>query len=632
MRSCPVSSAPSSATGPANFGAARPALRPPRARRWLAGALLAPALLGWPGAQAQLTWGDVRGYEPPAEVATYARDRLARAGADECYDGISVDYPPFNPDGSCSAGIPKANQGYVWGLAQAGAGDAGFAGDDLWFGSIANPLCTAPGGIFLPEPVDNGSWVCEYGQSMLARRPVAPLPPSAGDWRVPRAYSYNTRTRKLTDRTPLDRNYLSLVGLRSAGALGDMVFLAGPNFVSDIVFAAWDASTGAYRGSCRATALRNIRQWITVNGVLYAGAGRRAGDGVILRWRGTVAQPFAGAASPSDYCGFEVVGVLPDLPAYLADYNGQRLAASVWSDSQRESDAAAPGGLFSAGVYLGPAYGADGQYTAQDAQARWRRIWTPAQYETDPVVAAVTAGGAIAFWKGWLWFGTIHNTIGTYQAHSVCTLPACYGLPATPAQGIDLLFNITRAASIWRARLDAQGRPEVELLYGETELPALVPGTRSFEARATGWTPRFGRAGLGNPFLNYAWAASAGEDDLLFGFYDDRYVFDVRLGVASNGDDPARGYGADLWRFSDPEAPAQPESTGGLGNFANFGVRTMLRLDGSGDVILGSANALNLEPEGGWELFRLTPPARAVAAPAPVSPAAPASPPRRWPR
>ena len=153
-----------------------------------------------------------------------------------------------------------------------------------------------------------------------------------------------------------------------------------------------------------------------------------------------------------------------------------------------------------------------------------------------------------------------------------------------------LLFNATRAASIWRARVADTGSPQVELLYGETELPALVPGTRTFAMQPTGWTPRHGSSGMNNPFLTYAWSASAGTDDLMFGFYDYRYVFDVNFGLIPDqpppapAPDPLRGYGADLWRFTDPEAAAVPEATAGLTNFSNYGVRNMLRLDGGRDA------------------------------------------------
>lgn len=588
-------------------------------------------------ASAQLSISDIVAFRPQAEQPVYARERLAKARADECFAGIGVDYPPINPDGSCTTGQPKVNQSYIWGLTQAGLGDTGFGGDQVWFGTIANPLCDGAAGVLSPEPHLHTAWVCEYGQSMLARSGKLPLPDAAGDWRRPRIYSFNLTTRQLTDRTPpKDVATQFVTGFRSAGSLGRTVFVAGPNMKAEVVFAAYDAGTGAFKGSCRATALRNIRSWLVVNGVLYTGAGRNGGDGAVLRWRGTPDQPFAGAASPSEYCGFEVVGTLPDLPAYLANYDGKRMAVTVWADTHRESAgstaAALPGNPYTSGLYLGPLYGGDGAYTADDADRRWMRLWSPLDYETDKVVAAVTGGGALAFWRGWLWFGTMHNTAGTMTSHTRCSMPACFGEPQNSDEQLNLLLNISRAASIWRARLGDDGSPQVELLYGESELPAFVPGTRGFEMKPTGWTPRYGASAMGNPFLTYAWSASAGADDLVFGFYDYRYVFDVNFGIIpdpvagaarrragpASEPDPRRGYGADLWRFSDPEAAATPEAIAGLTDFSNYGVRNMLRLDGGADIIAGIANSLNLEPAGGWELVLLKAPTPTAAKKAPV--------------
>jgi hypothetical protein len=52
--------------------------------------------------------------------------------------------------------------------------------------------------------------------------------------------------------------------------------------------------------------------------------------------------------------------------------------------------------------------------------------------------------------------------------------------------------------------------------------------------------------------------------------------------------------------------------TTGLGNYLNYGVRSMV-VDGS-TVYIGTANPMNLRtdltddvPEGGWELLKLTP-------------------------
>ena len=574
-------------------------------------------------ATAQLTWSDVLTFRAPADAPTYLQQGLAKGVADECFAGVGVDYPPLNPDGTCPSGVPKKSLGYIWGLVQAGLGQTGFAGDEIWFGTFANPLCSgAAGGVIDPEPDLTVAWVCEFGESMLARRPVRPLPAAAGDWRLPRAYSYKLSTGQLTDRTPADPAFYSITGLRSAGAVGSTVILAGPTFQTDVTFAAWDAATGSYRGSCRATALEQIRHWITFNGVLYAGAGRDSGDGVILRWRGSTTDPFLGSGPVSEYCGFEVVGTLPAFPAYMTTYGNQRLVVSAWNRTSLESGvrAAAPQAVqapITAGVYLGPLFGSDGKYDASDAAKPWTRIWSPLQYETDPVVASTSGGGAIAFWNGWLWWGSMQNNATAASSHSQCTLQICYGPPANSDENIFLSFQTSRAASIWRARITQSG-PEVQLLYGQTQLPALVPGTKTFEMKPTGWTALRGAAGFGNPFVTYTWAVSAGPDDLVFGMYDYRYVFDVRLGVYAGGPiDTRRGYGADLWRFADPEAAATPEQVRGLGNYTNYGVRNMLRLDGGRDIVLGTASGLTLLPEAGWELIRLSPP--------------PSSGPRRWP-
>lgn len=562
---------------------------------------------------AQLSWNQVLNFKAPPETPAYASELLGKTNADECFNGVGVDYPPINPDGTCSIGQPKRNQSYVWGLTQAGLGDPSFAGDPIWFGTVANPICGGSAtGLFPPDPNLTISFVCEYGESMLARRPSHPLPPSLGDWRMPHAFSYNMTSRQLTDRTPNDPIFQTILGLRSAGALGNASILAGPTFQNDVAFAAWDASTGTYRGSCRATALNQIRQWITVNGVLYAGAGRQTGDGVILRWRGTPDNPFNGSPSVSDYCGFDVVGTLAAFPAYLANYDGKRLAASAWNKStlDAEGGVATPklsgSSSLSAGVYLGPPFGADGEYTTADAGAKWSRIWAPAQYEQDPVVANTTGAGAITFWKGWLWFGTMQNDQSASLLHSSCTRSFCYGKPANGNENITLLFNVSRAASIWRARMTSEGA-EVQLLYGQTQLPALVPNTKTFQMQPTGWTPLYGQAGFDNPFVTYTWSVSAGDNDLLFGMYDYRYVFDIRLNIASKPIDPTRGYGGDLWRFTDPDAPAQAETVDGLDNWPTYGFRNMLRLDNGPSVIVGGASSLNLEPDGGWQLKYLTP-------------------------
>jgi hypothetical protein len=573
------------------------------------GAVLVLSAAGTSLVSAQLTWSDILFFEAPEDSPFYSNELLAKTKADECFDGIGVDYPPINPDGTCDVGTPKKNQGYVWGLTEAGVGDPSFSGDKVWFGTFANPFCVAGTRVQETEPYINASWVCEFGESQPARQPGYPLPPFLGDWRLPRAYSYDLGSRVLTDRTPSDPRYLLLIGLRSAGSVGNAVIMAGPSFRQDVVFAAWNAATGTYTGSCRATNFIDIRSWITVNGTLYAGVATRDGAGAIVRWAGTVDQPFDGDPGVSETCGFETVAALPGFPAYLASYNDERLAASLWVNRKAQHASLGPRvQASSAGVYVSPPLAPVGSLSGAKAAADWVRIWSPSDYEPDPVMAQMTDGGAIAYWKGYLWFGSINNDGLTVGAHSGCGLRICYGPPANAEEAIDLLFNVHRGASIWRARLLPDDTFEVELLYGETELPVLVPGTKTFEPRPTGHVPRFGNAGFDNPFNRYTWSAVA-TDHLLFGFYDSRYSLDIRLGLIPDPRPPideARGYGGDLWRFDDPDTPAQPETVRGMGNFTNYGIRNMIAIDGGPDIAVGTANGLNLEPDGGWELLLLT--------------------------
>ena len=76
--------------------------------------------------------------------------------------------------------------------------------------------------------------------------------------------------------------------------------------------------------------------------------------------------------------------------------------------------------------------------------------------------------------------------------------------------------------------------------------------------------------------------------------------------------DPA-GYGGDLWVFPSTSDKAEAVSKTGLGNYLNYGIRTMVP-DGP-DLYLGMADPMNLRtdptddvPEGGWELIKLTAP------------------------
>ncbi|MGD9868600.1 MAG: hypothetical protein AB7I59_22965 [Geminicoccaceae bacterium] len=573
----------------------------------LTGALALSALTPGAGAGAGELDDDfvARLLPPSGSEHIFSNALVAKAQPDECFDGIGVDYPTPNPDGSCPQGQPKVNQAYVWGLTQGGS--------ELWFGTAPNVHCLVVGG-FLggTTPQETRSWTCEFGQSEIARdNPL--LPAAIGDWRPPKAYSYNLRTKQLTNRTPTAGPaallFRATLGIRSAGSRGGVVFLAGPalNTSGGINFFAFSSATGALIDACSAPAFTNIRQWLVVGTQLYAGVGTASGGGV-LRWTGSLANPFrrsAGAAN--ERCGFTNAGDLPGDAAYLTAVGTDRIAVSAWPTSLA--------GGSGAGVYLSPPFGANRALDPSDGA--WARLWQPRDYDPDVVTSLTYAGGAIAYWRGALYFGTMHvpGLSAVFHASPACKASPigddCYGPPSSTLSALELFLGSYRAISVWRINSPTSG-PSAELLYGESKLPAYDPGIGHFVPESTGFTPTFGPSGFGNYFNNYTWSAAVFGGQLVFGTMDWSYLLAGAIpGVPDEiaewfARSPGKfGFGADLIRFWSPNAPAVTVNATGLGNYLNYGLRSFLVTQDGRGLFVGTANPMNLEAKGGWELRRL---------------------------
>lgn len=250
-----------------------------------------------------------------AGLPVMTKGLLAKAAPDECYNGIGNPFPPGPP---CSQGKPKVNQSYVWGLTK--------YGNNLWFGTVANTLCLVMGSFLgTTGPSENTSWVCEYSNSASGR----------GDLRPPKIYLFNATTGVLQDKTPADPRINATIGIRSAGTIGNLIILGGPAGPMGINLFAYNGDTGAYLGSTSIQAYNDIRRWITIDGILYTGVGRTAGGGRVLKWTGTVANPWQ----------YEEVGNLGTQAAEIAYHEG-RIFAATWPS------AASPGSL--ASLYMSP--------------------------------------------------------------------------------------------------------------------------------------------------------------------------------------------------------------------------------------------------------------------------------------
>ena len=528
------------------------------------------------------------------------RELLAKAAPDECFNGVGAPYLGSVP--TCEYGVPKVNQAYVWGLAKPGA--------DLWFGTAPNTHCLVFGTYLgITTPITTESYVCEFGASQL----VPPLPAAAGDWRPPDLYRYETQSQSLVEVTPVDPRILTTLGIRSGGTLDGVVLLGGPGLAGGVNLFAFDAATGAYLGSNNLPDYDNIRKWLAVDGVLYAGVrDATTGAGHVLRWRGSLADPFQ----------FEVVGNLGSEAAELAIHQG-RLFVTTWPNLQGETPALA-------GLYMSPPLPASG-LTNADADA-WQQVWQADDYEPDPVTAATYGGGALHSFGGYLYWGTMHVPFVSTVAHITV-----HGEPGTAAGAVAAILGTHRAVSIFRGQGFGTADEQIELLYGSSTLPVYVPdilpgvGAWLLLPNNMGADPLWGAAGIDNFYNNYTWTMRQYEGQLFVGTMDYSYLLDeglplllALLGLPPDAPVPLPDgvFGADLYRFPAADAPAVAESLNGVDNPSTYGVRTMV----AGDALyLGMANPMNLltdplddRPAGGWELLRLSRPGGASRAYLPV--------------
>ena len=512
---------------------------------------------------------------------------LWQVAPDECFNGIGVDYPAINPDGTCPVGQPKATQSYIWGLTEANG--------KLWFGTLADALCLVSGNRTSPTPSLNSKGVCEYAMAEQVRDNPG-FPAFFGDWRPPHIYTWDLATGVLVDQqvnSPL--LHKNTLGLRGAGTIDNTVFLVGPSLNgASANFFAFRADTGQFLGSCARTDYNYARGVSVVDGALYVGVGSTT-YGSVLRWNST-----PGALQTSqNWCNrFTEVGRVTadvaDISLYVGADGQDRLAVST-VPIQRGTDGTIHSGTTNvAGVWISPPI-PPGGLTSGDTN-NWKQIWSPVQYDPDPITARYGySGGAVEYYDGWLYWGTIHlQNAPTLSIHENCTYSFCFGMPDNDQELQALQNGVYRSTSLWRGRnLEDPSTREIQLVYGESELPACCSAPKTFAMTPTGWTPLYGPSGFGNRGNEYTWTMAVFDGHLFIGTYD---------ASGLQGRAAAAEAGADLWRIDSSDSPAVNENYSGLGDTNNYGIRILHPLDDGSGVIAGMADAFNLAPGGGWEL------------------------------
>lgn len=379
----------------------------------------------------------------PPDKSIQSITKLAKAAPDECwkqYSGDEVNFPPkpsVPVNGSCAAGQPKTNESYIWGMTK--------TGDRLWFGTAANVECLVIGtyldyasnpiifdtatkttfqDVLYRPPTTPYVQVCEFGRSWVKAANGA-LPSALGDWRPPTIFSYRdgeglvARTAQVDNHGVVDQQRRKgTLGLRSAGNRDGIAFLAGPNIPGDKIFIfAFRQSDGEYLGSHELSGYSNIRKWKVLYGNLYTAvtlsnaradelyqAGGSYKHGRILKWVGTAASPFQG---PGGKDPFVEVGELNGGGSELSEYGSNRIAVSTWPGGVDGSGSLNLRKIKPAGISISVPVPAGGLSDAASA-SNFTEVFTFADYDPDLARAFTYGGGALAYFDGWLVWGSMH--------------------------------------------------------------------------------------------------------------------------------------------------------------------------------------------------------------------------------
>ncbi|MEG1585667.1 MAG: T9SS type A sorting domain-containing protein [Bacteroidales bacterium] len=544
--------------------------------------------------------------------------RVSKAPKDGCFYGIGNTGNTFNPQGiseeecvECekNGGRVKTNQSYVWGLTK--------GSDKLIWGTVNNYFCTRLfdriGGLESGMPVsptDNSCYVCEFDQAASGKLD--------SDWHAPRIYSYDINNKKTTDITPpeSDEALSRTLGLRSAGSLGKISFVAGPNMDNKVSLFAYDNSP-AIPQFLKSWALAslpgfpdrvpyNMRRWSVAKDELYFGVEwknpkDKTSGGAVLRWKKEKTDDLKNPAlnDPSEF--FEVVGWTRGGVAEMVTMNN-RLYVTTWPSST---------------LCKSPEITGDKLEPVKDINdTKWQEMFSYSDYDPDLVCGMIGSGGGMAVYKGQIYFGTLN-------------MPLMGAMFAAMQYGIDMkdpksmlgaVLGTSRGCALFRYTETDESEKgyKIELLYGEEELPAYDMASKSWIKKSTGMTPLYGKSGFNNIMNNYCWSMNVYDDKLYIGTMDWTSSIYPRLEDMLKDNEQGKQIlslirmlgilshqiGFDLYRIDGPDQKAKVITRNGLGEETQYGIRNMINLDGK--LYLGTANPYNVHEISGWELIEVT--------------------------
>lgn len=434
-------------------------------------------------------------------------------------------------------------------------------GNELWMGTISQGWCVWPS-VNLKWPLSLSTYQSQYtgcsvqdtlsslsqiivynfetGQQELVNK----------DWLLDGGEKFDLamkRHKKMSRR--------SVMGLRAAGTIGDIVFFVGHHkhaksegWLRIFAFNAKKRSFLGYRdikGDTirRFVAIKDAAGQIGFYTIIGAETGmlqNGQGPTVMLRWVGSQDKPFNGGnyqqTEDGTGAGWDIVssekldgrhGMIGDFKQFKHYDGSQRLIMSsaahplLYSNDAIEIDPVREESkmLLSDPLPLGG--------WTKNNHMEFKVIFGMDQYDPDTKGRWGSKWGTTNIFNGYIYFGTYHQgTAAGYEHFKKADKKLFKKLTSTNKKHEEFAINQWRASSIFRMKLTdldeiSKGAKDPELLYGYENFNVVNDeGQWEKIPNKLMQIPLFGDAGMGNPGNIYSWTSLNRKGKLFWGFFD----------------------------------------------------------------------------------------------------------------
>ena len=483
---------------------------------------------------------------------------VAQTQIDEAFESVTSANNIYDPSVDWQNNMPDGFQGkrtasYPWSTTS--------YGNELWMGTIPQGWCVWPYQN-LKYPIYLSTYESQFTGCSVQN--VLGTPSQIY------IYNFETGTQELITEDTLaagggayieamkrhdEMSMMSVMGLRAAGTVGDLVFFAGHHlhagsegWLRIYVFNAKKRTFLGFR-EIRGDTTRRFKIITDQNGGtgFYTIIGAETGmtqngeaPTLMLRWVGSQEKPFEGGnyrqTDDGSGAGWDIVsgeeldgsyGMIGDFNQFTHVDGTERLIMSSAAHpllynpktGERDNSRHESVMLLSEAVPIGG--------WTSDRLMQFEIVFGMDRYDPDVKGRWGAKWGTTNVHNGYIYFGTYHQGTDAGYLHFKKADEGLFNeLTGTAEAHAAFITNQWRASSVFRMKLEniaeiAAGTSNPELLYGyEGFRVADDSGAWQLEKNKLGVSPRFGKAGMGDPGNIYSWTSLSKDGQLFWGFFD----------------------------------------------------------------------------------------------------------------